>query len=99
MYHKKKVQSALSKTLIEWRHEKSLSQEQLAALCGLSRQYLSRLEACKQLPRLDSLFLILVSLGKSFGDLGKALDGILLETEKRDSVKMAAEKGPFWNEK
>lgn len=99
MYRKKKVQSALSRTLIAWRHEKNLSQEQLATLSGLSRQYLSRLEACKQLPRLDSLFRILVSLEKSFADLGTALDEILEDAEKRNPVKMAAEKGPFWSEK
>ena len=99
MYRKKKVQSALSRTLIAWRHEKNLSQEQLATLSGLSRQYLSRLEACKQLPRLDSLFRILVSLEKSFADLGTALDEILEDAEKRNPVKMAAEKGPVWSEK
>ncbi len=99
MHQTKKVQYALSKTLIKWRLEKRLSQEQLATLSGLSRQYLSRLEACKQLPRLDSLLQILTPLEKTFADLGASLDSYLLESDKNDSVRMVADKGPFWDEK
>lgn len=99
MHQTKKVQYALSKTLIKWRIEKRLSQEQLSALSGLSRQYLSRLEACKQLPRLDSLRQILIPLEKTFTDLGASLDSYLLESDGKDSVRMVADKGPFWNEK
>lgn len=99
MYHTRKVQHALSKTLIKWRIEKRLSQEQLSANSGLSRQYLSRLEACKQLPRLDSLLQILVPLEKTFADLGASLDSFLQDSNTKDSGRMVADKGPFWDEK
>ena len=99
MYHTRKVQHALSKTLIKWRIEKRLSQEQLSAISGLSRQYLSRLEACKQLPRLDSLLQILVPLEKTFADLGAFLDSFLQDSNTKDSERMVADKGPFWDEK
>lgn len=99
IHHTRKVQYALSKTLIKWRIEKRLSQEQLATRSGLSRQYLSRLEACKQLPRLDSLLQILVPLGKTFADLGISLDSYLLESDENGSTRMVADKGPFWDEK
>ncbi len=99
MHHTRKVQYALSKTLIKWRIEKRLSQEQLATLSGLSRQYLSRLEACRQLPRLDSLLQILAPLGKTFADLGVSLDSYLQESDGNASTRMVADKGPFWDEK
>jgi transcriptional regulator with XRE-family HTH domain len=98
MFQTKKVQYALSKALIEWRIEKNLSQERLATLSGLSRQYISRLESCKQLPRLDSVLQLLLPLEKTFSDLGHALDASLREDEKFPA-HMAAEKKPFWNEK
>lgn len=93
----RKIRSALSRTLIGWRSERHLSQEQLAQLSGLSRQYISRLEAGRQLPRIDSLYQILSSLGKSFTDLGLSLDRSLDESLRGH---MAAEPhGPIWVEK
>lgn len=95
----RKLRSALSRTLIGWRSEKHLSQEQLAQLCGLTRQYISRLEAGRQIPKLDSLQKILSAFGKSFLDFGKNIDSALYESSGAAS-RMAAERpGPIWNEK
>ena len=51
------------------RAAKDLSQEQLATLCGVSRQTISAIESLGRNPGADTLYLLAVALGTTMDEL------------------------------
>ncbi len=51
--------------LVDARNSKKISQRQLEKLCGVKQPIISRIEKGVEIPRLDTFFKILLSLGKT----------------------------------
>ena len=69
------IEVAFGKVLRLIRLEKSLSQEELAHLCGLDRTYISLMERGKRKPTINTLF----SLAKGLNEMPRDL---LIKTEE-----------------
>ncbi len=56
------IEEAFGKVLRKIRMEKSLSQEELAHLCGLDRTYISLMERGKRKPTINTIFALAIAL-------------------------------------
>ena len=63
------LRQTLSENLKKVRHERGLSQEDLAHLCGLHRTYISDVERCSRNISIDSIEKIAIALSLSAADL------------------------------
>ncbi|WP_060203884.1 helix-turn-helix domain-containing protein [Sporosarcina koreensis] len=63
------IEEAFGKVLRKIRVEKSISQEELAHLCGLDRTYISLMERGKRKPTINTIFALAKGLNESPGDL------------------------------
>ena len=58
--------ASLITTIINRREELGYSQRELAALCELPQSSIARIESCVVIPKLDTLFKIMIPLGLTF---------------------------------
>ena len=68
-------------TIVDWRNQAGLSQEQLAEMADIHRTYLSEVEGGKRNPTLSIVNNIVLAQGKSLLDLFTAI-----ETRKNGKV-------------
>ena len=65
----KELRDVLASNLLSYRHEKKISQEELADICGLHRTYIGSIERGERNVTLSSLEVIAKALGVSVPSL------------------------------
>jgi len=68
------VRQQFADNLCRHRERIGLSQEALAAICGLHRTEISLLERCRRSPRLETIAIL--ARGLELGSAGELLEGI-----------------------
>lgn len=65
VYERKTFEFSIAEQLVQMRKSCGLTQRQLAEKAGIVQPHIARLESAKQLPKLDTLYTIVESLGYS----------------------------------
>ena len=87
----------LGRRIKQIRIKKGLTQESLAARSGLTKSYISLLEAGKKIPAISTLSGIAVALGMTIGDFFESEDdssGVAV-VRKNDRIQIAQRGTPF----
>ena len=66
-----KIREILAQNMRRYRSEKGMSQEELAAVCGLHRTYISDIERCERNLSIDNIEKIALAFNVSVSDLLK----------------------------
>lgn len=65
------IREILAQNMRRYRSEKGMSQEELAAICGLHRTYISDIERCERNLSIDNVEKIALAFNVSVSDLLK----------------------------
>lgn len=83
---------ALGKRIQELRKSKSVSQEQLAEQCGMTSNYIGKIERGEAQPTLEALMAIANSLKANLSSLFTYLDRPLTKDETKSKIRELLER-------